>query len=93
MPTAGIVFYSLRRVTFYSFVGPKAASKEPLFRIVRSLLDGQLIVGLDVGRLPGVADPDVADGASGHVAVFGEHVMGQLALLLLVLVLTWVESY
>lgn len=42
---------------------------------------------VDVGGLPGVADPDVADGAGGHVAAGGDDVAGEAALLGLVLVL------
>lgn len=41
---------------------------------------------LNVDGLPGVVDPDIADGASGVVAGV-DHVAGELALLGLVLVL------
>ena len=43
---------------------------------------------VDVGGLPGVADPDVADGAGGEVAALAHHVLGELSLLRLVLVLS-----
>ena len=42
---------------------------------------------VNVLGLPGVADPDVADGAGGAVAARGDHVLGDGALLGLVLVL------
>ena len=55
-----------------------------------SLLSGELVVLLDVGGLPGVADPLIADGARSMVAALGDHVVGQNTLLGLVLVL---QSY
>ena len=45
---------------------------------------------VDIGGLPRVADPDVADGAGGHVAAGGDDVAGEGALLGLVLVLVCV---
>lgn len=50
-------------------------------------LGGQAVVLVDIGGLPRVADPDVADGAGGHVAASGDDVAGEGALLGLVLVL------
>src|SRR5436190_23966230 len=45
-----------------------------------------LVVGVDVGGLPRVADPDVTDGSGGEVS--GHlNLLGEAALLLLVLVL------
>ena len=58
-----------------------------LFGSVVALPDGEPVVLLDIGRLPGVADPDVADGARGDVAALVDHVGRQLALLFLVFVL------
>lgn len=52
---------------------------------------GQLVVLVDVDRLPGVVDPDVADGLSGLIARL-DHVVGQGTLLGLVLVLHWVSA-
>jgi len=46
------------------------------------------VVLIDGHGLPRVADPDVADGASGVVSALVHHVLGQGALLLLVLVLS-----
>lgn len=42
---------------------------------------------IDVDRLPGVADPLVADGTGGQVAALVDQFFGKGALLLLVLVL------
>lgn len=42
---------------------------------------------VNVDGLPGVVDPGVAEGAGGEVASGVEHLGGELALLLLVLVL------
>lgn len=50
-------------------------------------LGGEAVVLVDVGGLPGVADPDVANGAGGHVAAGGDDIAGEAALLGLVLVL------
>ena len=56
---------------------------KPLFR---HGIGSVLVVLVDVNRLPGVADPLVADGP-GRVVVVVDDVLGQEALLLLVLVL------
>lgn len=55
--------------------------------LLGSGLVGETVVLVDVGGLPGVADPHVADGAGREVAALGNHVVGDLALLRLVLVL------
>lgn len=54
---------------------------------VGQLLLGRLVVDLNVCGLPRVADPDVADGAGGNVAARVHHILGEGALLCLVLVL------
>lgn len=45
----------------------------------------------DVHGLPGVADPDIVYGSGSDVSLLGGNVVGQSALLRLVLVLFWAE--
>ena len=58
----------------------------PLYTLVLRLQAGVSVVLVNVDGLPGVADPDVLDGGGGDVAA-GDHVVGKLSLLGLVLVL------
>jgi hypothetical protein len=51
------------------------------------LLPGQLVVLVNIYRLPRITNPDIVNRASGQVPILGKHVVGQAALLLLVLVL------
>lgn len=46
-----------------------------------------LVVLFDVGSLPGVADPLVTDSAGSHITTLANHLLGEGALLRLVLVL------
>lgn len=68
----------------------KPTSTQILPRVALSnsgLLGGQLVVLVNIYRLPGITNPDIVNRASSQVPVIAKHVLGQAALLLLVLVL------
>lgn len=70
------------------FPTPKSHIKSRLVRL--GLLASEPIVLVNVRSLPGVVDPDVANGRGSRVTLL-KHVVGKLALLGLVLVLQLVS--
>lgn len=86
-PAANVRLRAFDRSVAHHSLARRALSSRGPVGLFRLHLPGQLVVLLDVLGLPGVADPLVADGARGQVAAAVDHVGGEGALLLLVLVL------
>lgn len=53
----------------------------------RSLLSRKLVMLIDIGSLPRVADPNIPHGSRSAVSVLVQHVIGQMSFLLFILVL------
>lgn len=71
-----------RRLEEYSIL-----NESPKCTLVRRLFLSQLVMLVDIYRLPGIADPNIPRSPRSQVSILVQHILWQLAFLLLVLVL------